>query len=419
MFAILIGWTMKSTFGSEFFAGNRQRLRELFTGTAPIVITANGLLQRAGDSTYAFKQDANFWYLTGIDEPDVLLVMDRDKEYLIVPNRSESREAFDGSISFNSLSNTSGIKRVYDYNAGWDKLNGRLRKVKHVASVAPMPAYIEQYGMFTNPARAGLIQRIKSEREDIEILDLSLHLARMRMIKQPEEIRAIQEAIDITIATMKSSLTVRKLARYKHEYEIEAELSKGFRKRGASGHAFEPIVASGERACTLHNIANNGVIAKQSLIVIDVGAEVTGYAADITRTRSSTAPSRRQQAVHAAVVEVQRYAFDVLKPGISLKEYELEIERFMGEKLRSLNLIKTIEHDAVRQYFPHATSHFLGLNVHDAGDYDRLLEPGMVLTVEPGIYIPEEGIGVRIEDDVLITAGGNKVLSNKLSRDLY
>lgn len=409
---------MESSFTSEFFVGNRQRLKELFTGTAPIVITANGLLQRGGDSTFGFAQDANFWYLTGIDQPDIVLVIDRDKEYLIVPSRSASRQAFDGSLDFDELSRISGVAQVHDEKAGWELLTNRLKKVKHVATLAVPPAYIEQYGMYVNPARASLITRLKTDNGDLEFLDLSMHLSRQRMIKQPIEQAVIQKAIDITIASIKEATKAAKLKTYAYEYQLEAELNRGFRRRGAKGHAFEPIVASGPRACTLHNVENAGQLSVDELILIDIGAQVEHYSADITRTISQKTPTRRQRTVHEAVIEVQKYAFDLLKPGVLLKDYEQEIEHFMGEKLRELGLIKTIDHDAIRAFYPHSTSHFLGINVHDVGDYDRPLEPGVVFTVEPGIYIPNEGIGVRIEDDVLMTDRGIKILTNKLSREL-
>ncbi len=409
---------MKSHFTSDFFAANRARLRELFQGTVPIVIAANGLLQRGGDSSFPFAQDANFWYLTGIDEPDLLLVMDKDKHYLIVPGRSDSRQAFDGSIDAVALTARSGIETIYADDAGWKKLDAQLRKVKQVATVVPAPAYIGQYGLYTNPARAALLQRLKSSDEALEVLDLSLHLARMRMVKQAPELAAIQAAIDITLATLREVSKPARLARYGHEYEIEADISRGFRRRGAEGHAFAPIVASGARAVTLHNIANNGPLTAKELLIMDIGAEVEHYAADITRTVSLGTPTKRQRAVHAAVFDVQQYAMSLLKPGVLLHDYEKDIEHYMGEKLRALGLIKTISHEAVRSYYPHATSHYLGLNVHDAGEYDRPLEPGMVITVEPGIYIPEEAIGIRIEDDVLITATGVKVLSRKLPGSL-
>lgn len=411
-------FTEQSRFTSDFFVANRRRLRELFTGTAPIVITANGQLQRGGDSTFRFAQDANFWYLTGIDEPDIILVMDRSKEYLIVPERTHSRELFDGAVAYDVLSQRSGIANVYGAKEGWDMLAGRAKKVKHVATIAPPPAYIEDFAIYTNPSRASLVEKLKTINESLQLLDLAPHMGRLRMVKQAPEIAAIQAAIDVTIRSIKEALKPAKLRRYTHEYHLEAELSRGFRLYGGSGHAFDPIIASGGRSCLIHYLANNGELSADELLLMDVGAEVEHYAADISRTVSLSTPSRRQQNVHAAVLEVQEHAFSILQPGALLRDCEQSIEHFMGEKLRELGLIKTISHENVRKFFPHATFHFLGLNVHDFGDYDRPLEPGVVLAVEPGIYIPDEAIGVRIEDNILITASGNKVLTKKLSRDL-
>lgn len=409
---------MSDTFTSEFFAGNRARLRTLFTGTAPIVLTANGLLQRGGDTTYPFEQDASFWYLTGCDDPDVLLVMDKDKEYLIVPVREATREAFDGAVDTSALRRRSGIQAVYDDKEGWRQLSARLKRAKHAATLAAPAEYIEQHGFYTNPARAGLVRRLKAVNDRLELLDLTQHVVRMRMIKQAPELIAIQQAIDITMATLKKVSRPAQLKRFAYEYELEAAISQGFRTAGAEGHAFEPIVASGQRACTLHNVANTGQLAAGELIIMDVGAAVSHYAADLTRTVVLGTPSKRQQAVYDAVLEVQEYAKSLLLPGVILRDYEQQVEQFMGEKLRALGLIKTIDHDEVRRYYPHATSHFLGLNVHDSGDYSLPLAADMVLTVEPGIYIPEESIGVRIEDDVIVTEAGVRALSENLPRTL-
>ena len=408
---------MSDLFSSDFFAGNRERLRQLFTGTAPIVITANGLLQRASDEAYPFKQDASFWYLTGCDDPDVLLVMDKQKEYLIVPNRGTVKLAFDGAVDFDALKSRSGISDVVDEKEGWRRLEKRLKKVKNVATLAANPKYIEHFGIYSNPARAELIQKLKLANADIELLDLRPHLMRMRMVKQEPELATLQRAVDITIDTIKEVIRPAKFAKYVYEYEIEADLSRGFRRGGATGHAFAPIVASGPRACTLHNVTNEGKLNREDMLTMDIGAEFNHYSADITRTYSlGDGMSHRQQLVYDAVKEVQEYAFAQLKPGVLIREYEKQIEAFMGEKLRELNLVKSINRDSVREFFPHATSHFLGLDTHDAGDYDHPLEPGVVLTVEPGIYIPAEGIGVRIEDDVVITESGIKNISGRLPR---
>jgi Xaa-Pro aminopeptidase len=407
---------MKTEFSAEFFRQNRERLRALFTGTAPIVLTANGLLQRNGDVTYPFRQDSSFWYLTGINEPDVILVLDKYKEFLIVPDRDDTRTAFDGSVDIAKLSQISGVKDVLEHKEGWGKLARRLKKVRHVATLSPSPSYEERNGIYTNPARAQLVTRIKAEAsEELELLDLRTHLRRMRSIKQPAELKAIQEAIDLTADAIKK--IYRKAEKYDYEYEVEADLTAMFRSHGVD-HAFQPIIAGGVNACTLHRVANDSAINKDDLLLLDVGAEVSHYAADISRTFAIRELTKRQRAVLDAVVEVQEFAMSELRPGVLLKDYEVKVAQFMGEKLRELGLIKLIEKEEVRKYYPHATSHFLGLDTHDVGDYERPLEPGMVLTVEPGIYIPEEGIGIRIEDDVLMTEEGIKVLSEKLPQTL-
>lgn len=405
---------MSNIFDGEFFSGNRARLKELFSGTAPIIITANGQLQRSGDTTYPFQQDSNFWYLTGIDDPDVVLVMDKGREYLIAPFRDEKRATFDGEITTQDLTRVSGIDTVFDEKEGWKQLGGRLDKVKHAATISAPPKYLSNYGFYTNPARANLIKKLKEHNNTIELLDISEHLVRLRMIKQPQELEAIRKAISITSDSLKQAVKPAKLAKYAYEYEIEAEIIRGFRKRGAKGHAFDPIVAAGKNATTIHYLENNARLASDELVVIDIGAEYDHYAADITRTIALSAVSRRQQQIIDAVAEVQEYGFSQLRPGIIMKDFESKIEQFMGEKLRELGLIKTIDSDSVRKYYPHAVSHHLGLNVHDVADYSRPLEPNMVITVEPGIYIPEESIGVRIEDDVMITDSGIEILSRVL-----
>jgi len=402
---------MESHFTAEFFVNNRKKLRTLFTGTAPIVLTANGLLQRNSDVTFPFRQDSSFWYLTGIDEPDLILVMDKDKEYLIMPHRTDMQAVFDGAIESDQLTACSGIQTVFDHKTGWKQLDTRLKRVKHIATLAAAPPYITKHGFYVNPARANLIKRLKELVPNAELLDLRPHVTRLRMVKQTPELDAIKQAIAITTTTLKE--VTAKLSQYQYEYEVEAAITAGFRRRGAD-HAYQPIVASGANACTLHYVANNSALDAKKSLLIDVGAEVDHYAADITRSYALSKPNKRLQSVFNAVLEVQAFASSSLKPGILMKDYEHAVEQFMGEKLRALGLIKTIEREAVKRYYPHATSHFLGLDVHDVADYDRPLEANMVLTVEPGIYIAQEGIGVRIEDNVMISQKGIKVLSSGL-----
>ena len=410
-----------SLFTSDFFAGNRARLRQLFTGTAPIVVTAHGLLQRSGDTGFTFRQDSSFWYLTGIEEPDIVLVMDKDKEYLIVRDRDPVREFFDGKVMGEVLAQRSGVETVYDYKAGWKQLAGRLKRSKHVATLAPSAAYAEWFDVYTNPARAELLKTIKSYNEAIELLDLREHLIRMRVIKQPAELAAIQKAVDVTIDGIKYVTAASRWAKYANEYEIEADLLHQYHRAGFRRQAFDMIVASGARACQLHYLANNGALKPGEFLVADLGVEVENYAADLARTLpvGGQGPSRRQQAVFDAVCEIQDYALSLIKPGVVNHDYEKQVEAYMGEKLRELGLIKTIDREHVRRYFPHMTSHFMGLEAHDVGDYKQPMQPGMVLTCEPGIYIAEEGIGVRIEDDLVVTEDGYRLMSRALPRQLW
>ena len=402
-------------FNQDFFINNRKKLKALFMGTAPIVLTANGLLQQNSDNTFPFRQDSSFWYFTGVNLPGLILVIDRDAEYLIIPKRSGFSEVADGSIDFEKINLISGIKDIFEEPVGWKKLSNRIAKVKHVAVLPSPGSYIESLGFYVNPAREFLLNRVKSINPNIKLLDLSGHISRLRSIKQESEIKAITKSIEITTKTFKK--IAKNVEKYNYEYEIEAIILGEFRKHN-SIPAYSSIIASGINACTLHYNRNDSAIGKQDLILIDIGASIENYASDITRVLSSSEFTKRQQQDFNSVIEVQKFAISFIKPGTDLKEYESEVELFMGEQLRSLGLISTVDSANVRKYYPHSTSHFLGLDPHDVGDYDLPLENNMVLTIEPGIYIPEENIGIRIEDDILVTNNGALMLSQNLPSSL-
>lgn len=406
---------MTDFFLSEFFVRNRQRLLEELDSNL-IVLAANGLLQRSADTTFPFRQDSNFWYLTGIDEPDYVLVVNGSSTFLIVPKRGEHRDQWDGAIDKKALKARSGITEIEEYHEGWVRLDLLIKKYKKVHSLVPAESYIDTFGFYTNPARGELVDHLKKHRK-IELVDIRKNLARMRQIKQPEELQAIQAAINITAASLKK--VQKKLASYAHEHEITADLTREFIRQGADGHAYQPIVASGRNAATIHYIANNQPINKGDLLLFDVGAEVGNYSADITRTYSAGKPTKRQRQVHAAVMRMHDAAMKRLKPGVNIREYEKQMDKLMARELKKLGLLDDLEDKKkLKKYYPHLASHFLGLDVHDAADYDRPLAPGMVLTVEPGIYIPEENIGIRVEDDVLVTESGLKILTVALPTSL-
>ena len=227
----------------------------------------------------------------------------------------------------------------------------------------------------------------------------------------------MERAIGLTVEAFNAVRS--QLSTLQHEYEVEAAFSYHFRRHGAPGHAYDPIVAGGGRACTLHYVANDQPLQTGELLLLDVGARVSGYAADITRTYAIGEPTDRQRAVHAAVQQAHQQIISLLAPGLSVRAYHDSVDDIMKQALVGLGLMHDLADDAsYRRYFPHAISHGLGVDVHDSLGGPDVLKEGMVLTVEPGIYIPEEAIGVRIEDDILITADGARNLSAALSTDL-
>lgn len=403
-----------TSFNSSFFIQNRVKIRQS-TKSDLIVITANGMLQKTrDDDAHEFKQEGNFWYLTGLNEPDAILVIDQADEYLILPKRSERYLFFSGSADRDLIKKTSGIKQIYEEKLGWERLSKAVKNNKQLATIVPSREYDFNYDIYTNPASRRLLRKIKAKNKDIKIEDCRMSIARLREIKTPEEVAAIKEAINQTQNILTKIST--DFNTYKNERDIEAELAY-YRVKNGLDDAFSPIIANGRNACTLHYQQNNSDIDKSKITLIDMGYSYNNYCADITRCIIKR-PTKRQLEVHAAVIEISDYAHGLVKPGILPRDYEISVAKFAGEKLKELGLIKTLDFGSIHEYYRHRTSHFLGIDVHDDGDYEKPFSEGAVITVEPGIYIEDESIGIRIEDDVLLTKNGNENLSKSLSRNL-
>lgn len=409
---------MQTFFGPDFFTANRDKLRAVVGADTQIVLTGNGAMQRSGDEAFKFHQDSNFWYLTGLNGVDLTLVMTATDTYLIVPVLSFEREAFDGAHNVAAYAARSGITSIVYAQDGWQRLKGELAKQPVVATLASPPAFMKRHGVHTLPYRRRLITKLKRLNPKLTVRDIRPELATLRCIKQPEEIQAIQHAIDITTQTLQKVGTTEALAGITYEYQLEAAIGYQFRMQGSEGHAFPPIVGAGTHTTTLHHMDNDGPVAADDLIILDVGASVEHYSADIARTVSKRPITGRKADVYRAVAAAQDYAISLLKPGVQPFEYETAVQAFIGERLRKLGVITTNKREDIHRYFPHATSHFLGLDTHDTGDYRQPYAAGMIITCEPGIYLPEEGIGVRIEDDILITPDGCQVLSSACPREL-
>lgn len=398
---------------ASFFVGNRERVYDELKGGILAVSAYTGM-QRSNDMSSPFEQEANFWYLTGIEYADWWLFMDgkRRRSWLVAPSIEEHTQIFDGSLSATGASAISGINDIIDRQEADNWLRQAARTHQLVYTIDTLP-HAEYFDFVLNPAPKEL--KDKLSRIFAKVSDFRSELAKIRAIKQPIEIEAMQSAIDLTVESYKAIR--KKISTFKYEYEVEAEFNYDFRRTGAQGHAYDPIVASGVNACTLHYIANNAKMKKTDLLLIDVGAKRFGYSADITRTYALGLPTKRQVAVHDAVRQAQAQIIELIKPNLSVEDYHKKVDEIMQGVLVSLGLIKDADDPAYRKYFPHAIGHGLGIDVHDALGKPRMFMPGMVMTVEPGIYIPEEGIGVRIEDDILVTENGHRNLSAKLSTD--
>jgi Xaa-Pro aminopeptidase len=333
---------------------------------------------------------------------------------LVQPDIDDIHAIFNGTLPSEDAKNVSGIKDVLDQAAGVDLLKQAARSHRLVYTI-DLPPFHERFGFMMNPASREMRERLSRMFANVE--DFRPKLAEIRAIKQPQEIDAIQAAIDLTIESFRHVQS--NLSKYKTEYQIEAEFNYRFRHTGGDGHAYNPIVAGGSNACTLHYSHNNAQLKKGSLLLMDVGARHHGYAADITRTYAFGKLTKRQIAIHDAVRNAQTEIIGLLKPGLPVEEYQTSVDTIMKKALVDLTLMKDEnDEENYRRYFPHAIGHGLGIDVHDALGRPRTLQAGMVMTVEPGIYIPEEEIGVRIEDDILITDSGYRNLSAKLSTTL-
>lgn len=376
-----------------------------------VIASAYSQVQNSGDMAAPFLQESNFFWLTSVTLPSWKVIIDGRRKHvtLVRPVRTHIEEVFDGVADEAQLMNTSGADEVIDEK----DFEPYLRRLARDHALVYTPYAKKHYPFVQNPAPAELHAQL--ERIFPKVEDCSRQLAELRAIKSDEEIASIRKAVKLTCKTLAD--VRQQLDQYRHEYEIEADMTRAFRMVNAK-HAYEPIVAAGKNAVTLHYIANSDAVKKTQGVLIDVGARVDGYAADITRTYC-TKPSKRLMRVHAAVEKAHGEIISLLKPGLLVAEYMAQVDEIMKDALQEVGLLKDrTDTETYRTYFPHSISHGLGIDVHDSLGAPRYFRSGMVLTVEPGIYIPEEGIGVRIEDDILITESGHENLSGHLSTAL-
>lgn len=397
----------------DFFSANRRRVGRSLEGGI-LVLAAHDSLQSVSDMAQPFRQENNFLYLSGLNSPRWKMVYDSARDYcwLIRPHYSQVEILFDGALGDEAALSISGANQVID-QADFESLL-RQQARSHSAVYGLEPLNQSDHSFVLNPAPARLWTQLK--RNFSSTIDARQKIAAARAVKQPIEIAFIEQAITITAKAFEQA---RNQAReLKSEYELEAIFSSQFRAAN-SRHAYDPIVASGENALQLHYNVNSQKFGRRNLALCDVGAEFAGYAADVTRMISLRPVNQRQKLVYSALFEAQRAIIDEIETSMPVAQYHQMVDRHMHTALQRLGLMSSKFDEATyRRYFPHAVSHGLGLDVHDSLAGTRTLDESMVLTVEPGIYISEEGIGMRIEDDILITKSGVRNLSAKISTSL-
>ena len=404
---------------SALFTENRKKFTSKIAAKSLAIFNSNDIFPISADSTMPFQQHRDIFYLSGVDQEESILVLFPDctneahREILFLKETNAQIAVWEGQkLTKETAFQTSGIKTVY-----WlDSFDAILRQLM-----------AEAEGVYLNQNEHLRAQTIVETREDRFIKSLlqkyPLHkthksapiLHQLRSVKHSVEIELMKRACQITEKGFRRLLSFVKPGVW--EYEIEAELIHEFIRNKSKGFAYTPIVASGKNACVLHYIENNQQCKDGDVLLLDVGAEYANYASDLTRCIPVNGRfTKRQKEVYSAVLHVKTEAEKLLKPGVMMADYHKQVGVLMEEQLVNLGLISMQDikqqdpnWPAYKKYFMHGTSHFIGLDTHDVGLWNQPIQANMVFTCEPGIYIPEENLGIRLEDDLVVQESGDPI----------
>lgn len=398
---------------NKLFIENRERFVELLPADSAAIFYSNDQQPRNGDQYFPFRQQSDFFYLTGIDQEKSIL--------LIVPDIKNKKL----SVALFLLKTNEQIA-IWEGHKYTKEEAKEISGIENISWVDDFDSAIKEVMSATNNIFLNRNEHPKffpdvKERnhrlgEDLK-KEFPLHnyhrsaplLTRLRLIKSDEEIALLREACDITNKAFRRVLATTKPGKF--EFEIRAVIDHEFTNNRANGHGYAPIIASGKNACVLHYVENDKECKDGDLVLFDFGAEYANYSADMSRTIPVNGKfTKRQKECYNAVLHVFKQAKKLYIPGNTINKINDEVNMMMEKEMINLGLFtkedvqkQDKENPLFKKYFMHGTSHFLGLDVHDVGDKDEVFQPGMVLTCEPGLYIQEENIGIRIENDILIT----------------
>ena len=402
---------------TQIFIQNRKRFVSKMQKNSIAIFVSNDEYPLNGDALHDFKQNTELYWLSGIEQEGSMVILFPDnpdpkyREVLVLVRPQELKEIWDGKrLRANEANTISGIKTIV-----WvDVLDGILQQWVHLADAIYLDSNEnDRKNNLLRTSEYRFIDEMKARYPLHNFCRAASIMKELRAVKTKEEVQVIQKAIDIT------ELAFRRLLQFIQpgvkEYEIEAEIYHSFLSQRATGVAYHSIIASGDNARTLHYTSNNNVCKDGELILMDFGAEYGGYCADLTRTVPVNGKfTKRQKEVYNACLHLHNYAKSILKPGISVVQYTDKVGIEASKQFEKIGLIKKAdiknqdpENPAYRKYLYHGISHHLGLDVHDLGTRTAPIEAGMVFTIEPGIYIEEEKMGIRIENNFWITKTGN------------
>lgn len=408
---------------SEYQKRRKQLAKQLSAGSIACIPAAS-LLLRNGDAHYRFRQDSDFYYLTGFQEPEALLLVSASGQSVLLNQaRHFSEEQWSGKrLGQEGAIASLGVDEAYPISAMDDILPQLLAdKTAVYFPLGRYPRWDKKLFQIWQKVKGQVRQGVNAPQTFTDIAPI---LGEMRLLKSAAEIALMREAGRVTVLAHQQAMRTAQDAHF--EYQLEAALMQVFYQEGARDVAYDSIVAGGSHACTLHYTRNDAPLRRGDLVLIDAGGEVHNYAADVTRTFPVNGTySAEQRSIYALVLAAQKAGMQCIRPGCLWNSVQQAIIRVITEGLKDLGLLKgtvdtLIETEAYKPFYMHQSGHWLGLDVHDVGRYKidgqwRALDAGMVLTVEPGIYIHEaipgvdsrwHGIGVRIEDDICVTPAG-------------
>jgi Xaa-Pro aminopeptidase len=402
----------------DFFVQNRSRLAEVLPDESLTILFAGQAPYKTADERYKFVPNRNFYYLTGINEPNVKLIIKKTRnevtETLFIEKADPVMEKWDGkTVSKEEAGDISGIKTIQYL----DTFETTLSKTFFMENIKQVCLDLEcREWVGTQTKTSEFTKHLREHYPHISIHNVYPDICELRVIKTADEIQKIKEAIEITKDGIYNVLKNAKAGMM--EYQVEAHFDYTLKSAGVKDFAFTTILASGKNATVLHYEDNDAQINQGDLILLDLGAQKDYYNSDISFTFPVDGTfTPRQKEIYNIVLKALKETTKIIKPGLTYAELDNQANKIIAEELKNIGLIQ--DDSELSKYYYHKVSHFLGLDTHDVGSYNnRVLEPGMVITIEPGVYIEEESIGIRLEDDILVTEDGFENLSKDIIRSV-